>query len=58
MNRIQGSPRFVANKRVSLGGHDYTPGDPIDVSGLPDHKVSQLLRLRILRPYSVQKDSA
>jgi hypothetical protein len=43
---------LVANKQVTIGGVSYLPGDPVDVSKLADHKVSQLLRQRILRPKS------
>lgn len=39
-----------ANKAFTMLGHSYSPGDPVDVSSLPDHKVSQLLNQRFLRP--------
>jgi hypothetical protein len=41
---------YEAAKAFSMGGRDYRPGDPIDVSDLPDHKVGQLLNQRYIRP--------
>lgn len=46
---IRGSA-FEANKRMEIQGATYDPGDRIDVSGLPDHKVGQLLNQRFIRP--------
>lgn len=41
---------MVANKPFRMEGIDYQPGDPVDVSHLPEHKVGQLMRQRYLRP--------
>lgn len=41
---------FVANKRLVIAGVHYGPGDPVDTSTLPDHKVAQFLNQRLLRP--------
>lgn len=41
---------LVAFKAFTMGGRDYKPGDPVNVSHLPDHKVKQLLNQRYLRP--------
>lgn len=42
--------KVEANKAFKMNSVSYKPGDPVDVSNLPDHKVSQLLNQRILRP--------
>jgi len=47
---IQGIRDVEAAKAVTLQGTSYQPGDRVDVSGLDDFKVTQLLRQRILRP--------
>lgn len=39
-----------ANKDFTMFGNEYKVGDPVDVSRLSDHKVSQLLNQRYLRP--------
>lgn len=39
-----------ANKKFRMRGVDYKPGDPVDVSELADHKISQMLNQRMLRP--------
>lgn len=41
---------FAANKTFTMRGKAYKPGDPIDVTGLPELKVKQLLNQRYLRP--------
>lgn len=46
----------VAVKPFRMFGVDYKPGDPVDVSHLPDHKVGQLMNQRYLRP--VDPDTA
>lgn len=43
-------PVVVANRVMTIGDKQYKPGDPVDVSKLPVHKVSQLLNQRRLRP--------
>lgn len=40
----------VATRKVTIGGVKYLPGDPVNVSQMADHKVGQLLNLRILSP--------
>lgn len=45
--------QLEANKDITLNGTPYRRGDVIDTSQLPDHKVGQLLNLRILRPSMV-----
>lgn len=42
--------RVAANKKFTMQGKEYEPGDEVDVKGLPDHKISQLLNQRYLRP--------
>lgn len=42
--------QFVANKVFTMWGRPYLPGDPVDVSHLPGHKIGQLLNQRYLRP--------
>ena len=39
-----------AAKAFTMRGTPYLPGDPVDVSDLPDWKVSQMLNQRLLRP--------
>lgn len=41
---------YEANKAFTLCGRELKPGDPVDVSDLPDHKVGQLLNQRKIRP--------
>lgn len=41
-----------AAKPFRLGGKEYGKGDSVDVTGLPDHKISQLLNQRFIRPKS------
>lgn len=45
--------QYEANKAFRMLGRDYLPGDPVDVSELQEHKVSQFLNQRILRPARV-----
>jgi hypothetical protein len=41
---------YEACRSFSTMGKTYSPGDPFDISGLPDHKVGQLLNRRYIRP--------
>lgn len=41
---------FVAVRSGTFCGVPYEPGEEVDVSTLPDHKISQLLDQRRLRP--------
>lgn len=41
---------YEANKTMVVGGVSYAPGDPFDISKLPDHKVGQFLNQRLIRP--------
>lgn len=45
-------PQFEFVRSVRIAGMKYTPGDPFDPVALemPDHKVQQFLRQRIIRP--------
>lgn len=42
--------KYEANKKIRVGSVDYKPGDLVDVSEMPDHKISQFLNQRLLRP--------
>jgi hypothetical protein len=48
---------YVVAKSKVIGGRPYAPGDPFDISQLDDHKVSQLLAQRIIRPVMSQPDT-
>lgn len=41
---------YEVNKKTEIRGVEYLPGDPIDVSWMPEHKVGQLLNQRFIRP--------
>ena len=41
---------FEASKKFAMGGATFCPGSLVDVSSLPDHKVSQLLNQRYIQP--------
>lgn len=38
------------NKKMTVGGVDYVPGDRFDTSTISEHKVYQFLRNRLLTP--------
>lgn len=44
------STEYVANKAFPMRGKNYLPGDKVNVKDLADHKVSQLLNQRFIRP--------
>lgn len=46
----EGFRNVEANKAFTMGGVEYKPGDPVDVSRLSDLKVSQFLNQRLIRP--------
>ncbi len=51
MEKLASSARsVVATKPFTMRGIEYKVGDPVDVSQLPDSKVTQLLNQRYLRP--------
>lgn len=54
---IEGIRNVEAGKAFSMRGTDYKPGDPVDVSELDPHKVTQLLNRRILRPAAAPKSA-
>lgn len=41
---------LVASNNTTINNVEYKAGEVVDVSGLPDHKIEQLLRLRKIRP--------
>lgn len=46
----------AAGKAFRMGGKEYRRGEIVDVSGLPDHKVRQLMRLRFLYPLEQKEE--
>lgn len=42
--------KVIAGKPFKLNGKSYNRGDSVNVTDLPDHKISQLLNQRFLRP--------
>ncbi len=46
----------AANRAFTMRGVDYKPGDPVDVTGLSDFKISQLLNQRMFRPAPPQQE--
>lgn len=50
--------QYAAGKALMLRGVQYQPGDPVDVSFLPEHKIQQFLNQRLLRPVPPSEASA
>lgn len=50
--------KYAAGKLLMLRGVQYMPGDPVDVSFLPEHKIQQFLSQRLLRPIHPVETSA
>ena len=48
---------YEVNKAMVVGGVSYIPGDLFDHTMLPEHKVSQFLRQRLIRPRSAVNNS-
>lgn len=57
MNNTDETPlrtgKVFAIKAFTMRGVSYQPGDPVDTTELPDHKVGQLLNQRYMRPGTV-----
>lgn len=49
-DQIDPAIQFEANKMFTMRGVDYKPGDLVDISQLPEHKVGQFLNQRMIRP--------
>lgn len=41
---------YLASKVFTMRGVNYSPGDTVDVSELPNHKITQFLNQRYIRP--------
>lgn len=46
---------YEANKPMTIRGVTYAPGDIVDTSELPTHKIGQFLNQRLLRPHKPQQ---
>lgn len=46
---------YAAGRKWTDGDKTYEPGEIVDVSNLPPHKIEQFLRQRLLVPVAVRE---
>lgn len=51
-----GNYQYASTRSQTIGGIQYEKDAPVDTSSLPDHKISQFLRQRLIRPINNSPD--